>query len=36
MQDEIEQLEEFHQKLNLELTKMPKTSLIKKSGDLIR
>jgi len=36
MQDEIEQLEEFHNKLNLELTKMPKTSLIKKSGDLIR
>ena len=25
MQDEIEQLEEFHQKLNYELTKMPKS-----------
>lgn len=36
MQDEIEQLEEFHDKLNQELSKMPKTSLIKKSGDLIR
>jgi len=36
MQDEIEQLEEFHTKLNVELTKMPKSSLIKKSGDLIR
>jgi len=36
MQDEIEQLEQFHSKLNLELTKMPKSSLIKKSGDLIR
>lgn len=36
MQDEIEQLEEFHNKLNQELTKMPKSSLIKKSGDLIR
>ena len=36
MQDEIEQLEEFHGKLNNELTKMPKTSLIKKSNDLIR
>lgn len=36
MQDEIEQLEEFHEKLNVELSKMPKTSLIKKSGDLIR
>lgn len=36
MQDEIEQLEEFHTKLHVELTKMPKTSLIKKSGDLIR
>lgn len=36
MQDEIEQLEEFHSKLNNELTKMPKTSLIKKSNDLIR
>jgi tripartite motif-containing protein 37 len=35
MQDEIEQLEEFHDKLNQELSKMPKTSLIKKSGDLI-
>jgi tripartite motif-containing protein 37 len=36
MQDEIEQLDEFHEKLNMELSKMPKTSLIKKSGDLIR
>ena len=36
MQDEIEQLDEFHNKLNGELTKTPKSSLIKKSGDLIR
>jgi len=36
MQDEIEQLEEFHNKLQLELTKMPKSSLIKKSKDLIK
>jgi hypothetical protein len=36
MQDEIEQLEEFHAKLNHELTKMPKSSLIRKSNDLIR
>ena len=36
MQDEIGQLEEFHAKLNHELSKMPKSSLIKKSNDLIR
>lgn len=36
MQDEIGQLEEFHAKLNQELSKMPKSSLIKKSNDLIR
>jgi len=36
MQDEIEQLDSFHKKLELELQKMPKSSLIKKSGDLIR
>ena len=36
MQDEIEQLDEFHLKLNNQLTKMPKSTLIKKSGDLIR
>ena len=36
MEDEIEQLDEFHNKLNVELTKMPKSSLIKKSKDLIK
>jgi len=29
-------LDTFHERLNHELTKMPKTQLIKKSGDLIK
>jgi len=36
MEDEIEQLKEFHTKLENELTQTPKSSLIRKSGALIR
>ena len=36
MQTEIEQLEEFHNKLNQELFHEPQSKLIKKSADLVK
>jgi hypothetical protein len=36
MTDEIESLEAFHQQLNKDLTTQPQSSLIARSGDLVR